>query len=255
MTAARAIAGLAALALGPGVAGCGDGGGGKAKPDPVQRFARQADAVCRAAAAEFSTTTDPARQIGITDGEVARLQALRPPAQVRRAYAQFVDLRARRNAARKAASKAIDDKDDAAYYRNRREYLRLLPLAYAAAAHARLVDCAGKLPAADRRAIVSLLRREEAYPQASDCRTALTDRFVASQYQDLATCERELPRSASAGVRVATPQGTLPRAVARVDESGGNAPTRTQDFAMLKVAGQWQIDSIRQIQTGGLTPG
>jgi hypothetical protein len=259
MRARRTIGALAAAACGVAAAGCGGGGGGGGggsdKPDPVQRFARQADAVCLQASAAIAATADFDSQIQTTDQEIARLRALRPPAQVRQAYGEFVDLRERRNAARKAAGKAIDDNDDAAYFRNRREYLRLLPQSYAAAARARLVDCAGQLPAADRSAIVTLLHREETHPQASDCRSALTDRFVSRKYQDLATCERELPRGASATASVATPHGTLPLAVARVSESGGSAPTRAQDFAMLKVAGQWRIDSIRPVQTGSLTPG
>jgi hypothetical protein len=266
MRASQATAGLVVVACAVAAAGCGGGDNASTStstntntntsttPDPVQRFARGADAVCLQASAAFAATTDPDRQIEIVDGEVGRLQALQPPAQVRAAYREFVDLRARRNAERKAVKQAIAADDNAAYYRHRREYLSLLPQAYAAAGQARLSDCAGKLPVADSRAIVTLLRREEAHPQASDCRTALTERFVRDKFQDVAACERELPRGASASVTVATPRGTLPLAVARVSETGGNAPTRSQDFTMLKAAGQWRIDSIRPVQTGGLTP-
>lgn len=257
----RVLAGAVAAACVLAAAGCGGGGGGAGRSGAVKssgraggKFEQAADAVCLQASSALAAVTDPNQQVQITLREVDQLRALTPPAATAAAYRDFVDLRARRVAARQAAIKAIDAKDDAAYFRNRREYLRLRPVAYAAAAKAGLVACAGKLPAADSTAIVTLLKREEVHPQASDCSTALTPRFLRQRFNDASTCRRELPRGASGSVVVTPPQGTLPIAVAQLAESGGNAPTRSQEFTLIKSGGQWRIDAIRPLQSGGLTP-
>jgi hypothetical protein len=264
----RTVGGLACLASAAALGACGDGGGsasqtatghpqphaGQANPTAASAFAARADGVCLQGSAALVTANGAAQENQIAVQEVARLRALTPPAAIRQDYSSFVDLRARRLAARQAVLAAINAKDDAGYYRNRAEYRRLLPLAYAAASRAGLQDCAGKLPAGDVSAISTLLRREEAHPQASDCRNSLTRQFVTDHYRDLATCERELPRAAAAGVRVAEIRGTLPFATAQVTESGGNAPARTQEFTLLKVDGGWRIHRIRALQPGSLTP-
>lgn len=259
--ARRLVAGLLAGWCTVAVAACGGGGGAS------QGFAARADAVCIHASAALAKLGEPLtgtiavtpaiaaqrfRALSIRAREVAELRRLRPPAPSAAAYRAFVALKARRVGARRAALHAILAHDGAGFDRNQAEYVRLLPLSYAAAARAGLTACAAKLSSSDVRAIGRLLRREETQPKAGDCRDSLTRRFVAKRYGGVAPCERALPATRSTRASVEQVRGTLPQALARVAESGGNLPTRALDVALVKLDDRWRIDDVRALSSGGL---
>jgi hypothetical protein len=253
----RRLAALAAAGCAAGLAAC-DGGPGASKA-----FVSQADAACLQASAAIGPQNRPlsslqqaaarmAQLAQIKDRELARLRKVTPPSAAQAAYEELLADEAQLLTLLRQRQGALERKDIPAYQRAKAESNRVQELTHAAARRAGLRACAAQLSAAERNAITSLIRAEETHPQASDCRTSVTDHFIAAHFRTVAACERELPKGASAGVRISGLRGTPPSATALVDELGGTAPTRTQRFSLFREGGRWRIDDIQPLERGGL---